>query len=324
MKYGNNSREKYSYGVVTEDNYKRFREEIGLPTTEGPAEPTLSALRSELDMVSTGEFAEIGKKIREDLSEPLDAELLRRNLSELETQFGRFDELRRIGVPEYGETPYQDLTDAAWHIDDHLTETGFFAGIEKHLPQFEPEYIETTTKQLLTDESLTETLANLEFPEDEQMSLVTNIVNSSSRLSWWGPAELYPTADSKQESEEKVVPEYVSPLQKRAMSGSLLWIDGLDWRLWQHEVMLTDDIIEKGIWDVKSMLAGVYLMSDAARELAEGTISDENLTTLLTASTAIMIIGQELVADDVARINDEDRKPLEETDHENLSLGGDQ
>lgn len=321
MRYGSNSRDKYSYGVVTEDSYERFREEMGLPATEGPAEPTLSALRSELGGVSTEEFAEIGGRIREELSEPLDADLLRENLAELEEQFDRFDELRRIGVPGYGETPYQDLTEAARNIDEHLTETGFFESAEKHLPQFEPEYIETATKQLLTDESLIERLSGLEFPEDEQMALVTNIVNSSDRLSWWGPAELYPTADSQKEWEEKVVPEFVSPLQKRAMTGSLLWINGLDWRLWQYEVMLTDDIIEKGIWDVKSMLAGVYLMSDAARGLAEGTISDENLTTLLTASTAIMVIGQELIADDVARINDEDRKPLEETNHEDLSFG---
>ena len=320
MRYGNNSREKYSYGVVTDTTYERFREEIGLPQTGGPPEPSLEALRAEIGTVPTGNLAAMGQAIREDLSEPLDGEFIADTLAEIAEQFDRFEELRQMGAPSYGETPYMEMTEAAWELNEHLAETGFFACVEQHLPSFTPEHIETTTKQLLQIASLTETLSALGFPEDEQIALVTNIVNSSSRLSWWGKSDEYPTAESYDERDDKPVEGMVSPLQERAMTGSLLWMRGLDWRLWQYQILLTDDIIEKGVWDVKSMLAGVYLMGDAARGLADGTISDENLTTLLSASTAIMLIGQELIAEDVARIKDEHRKPREEIDLEKINF----
>lgn len=319
MKFGNNRRDRYSYGVINDASYERFADRMDL-STEAPSEPSLSDLQTVVEGISSEEFAEMGEAIREEMSEPLDAELLSEALEELEAQFDRFEELREMGVPAKGETPYADLTDAAWVIDDHLTETGFFESAESEMPQFSPEYIRDTTRQLLTIDSLGETLSELGFPEDEQVSLVTNIVSSSERLSWWGKAEEYPQAADPTETEDKVEPEYVSPLPKRASAGSLLWIDGLDWRLWQYEYILTEDIIEKGVWDVKSMLAGVYLLGDAARRLAEGSISDEDLATLLIASQAIMLIGQELVADDVARVNDEHRKPRDAMDLDKMDF----
>lgn len=317
MSFVNDDRDKYSYGVLTDSSYQLFREKMGLQTPGNPPDPTISNLQSEVGAVQTAELAEMGAAIRTELSDSLDTELLTSELARLRDRFGRFDELREMGVPAYGDTPYQDLTKPAWTIDDHLTDVGFFTTAEHHLPHFTPEYIETTTKQLLLMESLADRLSEIDFGHDEQLALVTNIVNSSDRLSWWGPADSYPVAESYEEMEEKVVPEAVPPLQKRAMTGSLLWIDGLDWHWWQNEVLLTEEIIAKGIWDVRSMLAGVYLMSDAARGLAAGTISDENLATLVIASSAIMFIGQELIAADAVRIKEEDRKPRED-----LSFGG--
>ncbi|MFD1568015.1 hypothetical protein ACFSAU_10965 [Halolamina litorea] len=301
-------------------SYERFVDRMDASTTTAPDQPSLSDLRTVVESMPSEEFAEIGQAIREDMDEPLDEELLSSALDELAGAFDDFEDLREMGVPRKGETPYADLTDAAWIIDEHLTETGFYESAEAHMPRFSPEHIADTTRQLLTIDELGDTLGDLGFPEDEQVSLLTNIVSSSNRLSWWGKAEEYPQAEEPSETEEKVVASYVSPLPKRAVAGSLLWIDGLDWRLWQYEYILTEDIIEKGVWDTKSMLAGVYLLGDAARDLAGGSISDEDLATLLIASQAIMFIGQELVADDVARINDEDRKPLNEVDFDNMSF----
>lgn len=321
MSYGTNNREKFSYGTVTDANYRRFREEMGLPATEAPERPTLSELRSVVTVGDGEEFARMGEELAGAMSAPLDADLLDEHLAALAEGFDRFDELRETGAPEYGETPYTELAEPGWAIDEHLTETGFYEAAEQVMPAFEPELIEATTRRLLTSDSLAETLSTLGFPAEEQAALVTNIVNSSDRLSWWGAGELYPEAEEQKEWSEDVVPDYVSPLQKRAVAGSLLWTEGLDWRLWQYEVLLTDDVIEKGVWDVKSMLAGVYLMGDAARRLATGDVDDEELATVVTASSAVMLIGQELIADDVARLTDEQRRPREETSYEGVSWG---
>jgi len=57
------------------------------------------------------------------------------------------------------------------------------------------------------------------------------------------------------------------------------------------------------------MLGGYYLMSSAVRDLANGEIADEELSTLITAGSAIEIIGQEFLLTDTVRITDEKRAP---------------
>lgn len=309
MAYGTNPRQSYSYGHVDRENKKQFQHALGI-SSDRPTEPTIQSFRPiETKAQHTAELAEMGGAIQNSLSGTLDAALIEREVSELATCFERFPELRKMGTPEYGETPYQDLTTAAWRLVDHLKEVAFFEATEEHLPAFTADHITSTTKRLLQMDSLPDTLTTLGFSDHEQVALVTNIVNASEQLSWWDPTADYPSIDDVDDFDEGIKYQFIPPLHHRAMGGSLLWIDGLDWHLWQNEVLLTQPMIERGVWDVKSMLAGVYLLGDATRRLAEGTISDESLTTLATASTAIMIIGQEFLVDDIARITDEERKP---------------
>lgn len=317
MAYGTNPHERYSYGVVDEANRRRFEQALGLPTTETVSRPSLTDIQAGVRDEEIDEFAEMGRAVAGGLDEPLDAGLLATELSEFKAAFERIPELREIGVPEYGETPYQDLTTAAWRINDHLVETGFFESAEEHLPAFTEDHIETTARGVLEMESLPGMLSELGFSEDEQFALVSNIVTAREQLAWWQPTENYPPVESEDDFDEGVAYETVAPLHHRAMEGSLLWIDGLDWWIWQHEVLMTQEMIDDAVWDVKSMLGGAYLLGDAARRLAEGTISDEDLTTLVTASTAMMIVGQEFLAEDIAWIDDEMRKPLDEA-HEGV------
>ncbi|MFW5903777.1 MAG: hypothetical protein ACOCS7_03470, partial [Halolamina sp.] len=73
----------------------------------------------------------------------------------------------------------------------------------------------------------------------------------------------------------------------------------------------TEEMIDRGLWDVKSMLGGYYLLGAAACDLAEGSIADEHLTALVTGSSAIAIIAQEFLLNDVIRITDAKRAPIE-------------
>jgi len=48
--------------------------------------------------------------------------------------------------------------------------------------------------------------------------------------------------------------DFVPPLHQRAAGGTLLWIRTLDVHLWQKAVLITDEILDDGYWDVKGML----------------------------------------------------------------------
>jgi|AntRauTorcE11898_2_1112593.scaffolds.fasta_scaffold00858_13 hypothetical protein len=309
MAHGENPRSTFSYGSVSSENRERFQRTLDL-SIRSPAEPTIESLQPS-DELPNEALTEHGRAIRDDLSGSLDADLIQERLAELAGEIRRVPELRGIGCPERGQTPYRDLVSAGWALVDHLSEVGFFRTVEDNLPAFTDDHIEATTTQLCRMDSLAGVLSDLGFAEHEQLALVTNVVNASEQLSWWERTANYPdiSALGRDDYDDGIVQGSSPPLHHRAMEGSLLWIDGLDWHLWQKEVLITQAMIEKGVWDVKTMLAGVYLLGDTARRLADGEISDENLTTMTTASTAMMVIGQEFLVEDVVWIDDHDRAP---------------
>ncbi|WP_455449519.1 hypothetical protein [Natrinema thermotolerans] len=308
MAYGTAPEERYSYGEVSDEDRREFLKALGVVAGGGVAGATLHDLRGEVASGAAGGLAEMGEAVRAGLTGTLDGALLAEELTGLEGSFELLPQLASMGVPEQGASAYQELTTPAWAINDHLAEVGFFASAEENLPAFTPDHIEETTRQLLHIEELPATLAEVGFAEGERTALVTNIVNSREQLSWWMKTPDYPPAEAV---EDGVVHEFVAPLHRRAAEGALLWIDGLDHFLWQNEVLVTDEMIDRGLWDVKSMLGGYYLLGSAARDLASGEIPDEQLSALITGSAAIAIIGQEFLRNDVVHIDDRMRAPRE-------------
>ena len=308
MAYGTNPEDRYSYGEVSDEDRREFLKALGVVAGAGVAGVTLNELREEVVAGSSTELAEMGQAVRDGLTGTLDAALLNEQVGALAESFEQLPQLQAMGIPEQGAQAYQELTTPAWAINDHLAEVGFFASAEENLPAFTPEHIETTTRQLLNIEALPATLSEIGFTAEEQTALVANIVNTREQLSWWMPTVEYPPAEAV---DDGVVHAYIAPLQQRAVEGALLWIDGLDHFLWQREVLVSPEMIDRGLWDVKSMLGGYYLLSAAARDLAEGSIADEHLSTLITAGSAISIIAQEFLLNDIIRIDDSKRTPLE-------------
>ncbi|MFC6903727.1 hypothetical protein [Halalkalicoccus tibetensis] len=289
---------------VSVEDHDRLAQNLGIRSSG--EELTIEELRGAIDASDGRELASMGEAIRGDLDGELDAELIERELSELATQIRRLPEVREAGIPD-GETEpevlYRELAAPGWRIYDHLVEAGFFESAEANLPRFTPEHIERTAHGLIQAEPLTDALTECGFDEREQTVLVMNVVNNNNRLARWTPAK-----DIPDEVEFNV--EDVPPLQQRAMGGTLLWVKNLDIHLWQKKILITDEILDDGYWDVKAMLGGLYVMAMAAREIAEGgSLSDEQLAAALSASTAIMITNQEEIVKDMFWITEEMRKP---------------
>lgn len=299
----------YSANRITDQERRDFLKALGITGAIGVAgEFTLGDLRETVADEPTDELAAMGRAIRADLTGTLDASLLAGELSALATEIERLAAVRAAGIPGREETLYGQLTDPAWNVERHLAEVGFFESAETNLPTFTPAHIASTTKELIRTESIAATLSELGFDEDEQTAMVMDVVNENQALAQWVPTRVYEDAELGV-GEEYIDPETVAPLHRRAASGALLWIDGLDWHYWQNEVLLTDEILDAGLRDVKAMLGGFHLLSTAAEGLARGDISDEQLSALVTGSSAIMILNQLRLANDVARITDDVRAP---------------
>lgn len=295
----------YDRKYVNEEERREFLKALGVAGAVGvTGEFTLETLQAETTVSSTAELEAIGQAIRKDLSGSLQASVLSSGTAGIAEQLERIPELAAIGIPAEEGTAYQELTEPAWAINDHLLEVGFYETAEQHLEPFTATNIETTAKAVINSGSLSGLLAEAGFSAEEQTALMMNVVNNNEHLAKWMPVDMYPD-----EAIDDFDPKNVAAVHHRAAEGSLNWIDGLDQWLWQNGVLLTEEMVAKGLEDIKAMLGGFYLMGAASEQLARGEIADADLSALLTAGSAAMIRGQEDLTEDLVRIRESERAP---------------
>ncbi len=294
----------YETPEIDHEERRQFLKVLGIAgAAAAGSELTVSELRNAVENDGAAELAAMGQAIRADLTADLDAALIETELANIGAQIERVPELAAMGVPAADSTVYQEVATPVWRVYDHLTEADFFASAEANLPAFTADHIEQTTRELVSAEPLAAALTDAGFTEKEITALISNVATNRGRLARWMPTKEIP------EGVEFEL-EHVAPLHQRAMGGVALWIEDLDTRLWQMEYLLTDDLIERGMWDVKSMLGGANLVSLAARDVAGAAdLTDSQFTAALTAGTASMIMGQEDITNDLYRITDEMRAP---------------
>jgi hypothetical protein len=246
----------------------------------------------------------MGEAIRNDLSGQVDASLVAGGLGGVVDAIQELPALEAAGVPSEQGTAYQSLTDEVWPMHEHLVEIGFFGSAERHLPPFVPDHISATARELVGAGALSGVLSETGFDTEELTALAATVVNNDAHLAKWKPVSAY-----EERGVDDFDPSDIAPLHQRATEGALLWIDGLDHWLWQNRILVTEEMLATGIWDIKAMLGGYYLVAQAAKEMAGGSISDEQLSAMITAGSAVAIIGQEHLAADLIRITDEMRAP---------------
>ncbi|SEO90850.1 hypothetical protein SAMN04487948_10791 [Halogranum amylolyticum] len=301
MTHGNGAR-------VAAEERERLVERLDIDDSVADEELTLSTLRAAVDGEIDDEFVSMGEAIRSDLEGSLDVALLESVMADLETQIARLPEVREAGIPDGEREPerlYRELIEPAWRMYDHLVDVGFFESVDANAPRFSSEHIRNTSYGLLEADPLTSELESIGFDDAEQLRLVTSVVNSDKELARWVPTEQIP-----RDVEFNV--DFVPPLHQRAAGGSLLWIRTLDVHLWQKQVLITEEILDDGYWDIKAMLGGLYLLTRAAREIGvgdESALTDGQLMAALTASAAIMIINQQEICRDMYYITEEMRAP---------------
>lgn len=290
---------------ITDDDRRALLKILGLAGAAGIAgEFTLTELESEVTTAEGAELASMGQELRNDLTGSVDASLLASGMAGIEASIAELPALEAAGVPTEQGTAYESLTDEARTIHEHLVEVGFFASAEQNLPPFVSDHISVSARELVGSGSLTGVLSEAGFEASELTTLATTVANNDAHLAKWKPVEAY-----EQQGVDDFNPADIAPLHQRATGGALLWIEGLDHWLWQNKILVTEEMLADGIWDIKAMLGGYYLVSQAAHDMAEGSISDEQLSAMVTAGSAVSIISQEHLTFDLIRVTDEMRPP---------------
>lgn len=292
-------------GITAEDKRDLVRN-LGIDRKADGRDVTMGELSGAVERRPDSGFDSMGEAIREDLSGRLDATLLETGRENVAAEIERLPDVRNVGVPDEPGELYGTVTEPGWRVYEHLVDVGFFESVEEHLPRFTPDHIAHTARELVLADPLQSDLDDVGFDDREQVALLMNVVNNNTRLARWVPTPEIPA------DEVEFDVSHVPPLHQRAVGGALLWIEDLDRHLWQNEVLITEEILDEAVRNVKSMLGGLYVVTTAANDVAAGpTLTDGQLTAALTAGAAVAIIGQEELMKEAYYITDDMRAPSE-------------
>lgn len=292
---------------VSDADRREFLKVLGVSSAVAVGGATIDEVREATAAEPNEELASIGQAIEADLATSLDAGVLMDQQAAIANAAAAVPTALEKGLPENGpRSEFAAVAEAARPVYDHLVEASFFESTTEHLPAFSPSYLESSVETFVGSEALTAPLEELGFTGEEGVDLLATVIANAEDLSThhWVATDEIPR-------EQIGFGEYIPPMTQAAAGGVLLWLEDIDKHLWQDKVLLTDDILADATWHAQSMAAGLQLMTEGAKVIAEesGALSNEELGALLSTGFAVQAISQALLPQDVYWITEEMRAP---------------
>lgn len=295
----------HSNHAVTDEERRDFLKALGVGGAVAAGSATLDDVRSSISGETGSELAPIGEAIRSDVAAELDGKLLADQQSSFVASAGTLTAIPERGLPSGSpRDEFEQVATAARPVYDHLGSAGFFESTTNHLPDFTPGFIEDSVRRFVSTEPLSAPLRDLGFTDEELVDLVATVVSHRERI---GDRHWVNTDQISREQIE--MGEYIPPMTQLATGGSLLWFEDLDGHLWQDKVLITDEILSDITWHARSMAAGLQLVTEAARHVADESdaLGDQDLAAQLSSGFALEAIGQSLLVEDGYWITEEMR-----------------
>jgi hypothetical protein len=292
---------------ISDEDRREFLKVLGVSSAVAVGGATIDEVREATAADPTEELASIGQAIKADLAKSLDAEVIVSQQAAIAEAATAVPTAVEKGLPANGpRSEFAAVAEAAWPVYDHLVETSFFESTTQHLPAFSPSYLESSVEAFVGSEALTAPLKDLGFTGGEGVDLLATVVANAEDLSThhWVATDEIPR-------EQVGFGDFIPPMTQATAGGVLLWLEDLDQHLWQDKVLLTDDILADTAWHGQLMAAGLQLMTEGAKVVAEesGELSDGELGALLSTGFAVQAISQALLPQDVYWITEEMRAP---------------
>ena len=290
---------------ITNKERREFLKALGVAGAVTAGGTGLQEVREAMAASSSEELASIGQAIQADLTGTMDAQFITDQQAVLAAAVSDLPVAVERGLPvDEPHHAFSAVEEAGRPIYDHLGEAGFFESTTKHLPAFNPSYLESAIEAFVSSEVLAEPLADLGLTGSTGVNLLAEVIANAEELS-----DYHWVATDEIPREQIEFGEYIPPMTQGAAGGALLWLKDLDHHLWTHQVVLTQDILSDAGWHGQSMAAGFQLMAEGAKAIAsdDAAYADSDLAALLSTGFAVQAISQGLLPQDVYWITEEMR-----------------
>lgn len=292
-------------GHASDRDRRRFLKSVGLTGSLAAGGISLHEIRPELTVPNRPELASMGDAVAGDLTGALNAELLATNQTALIERATRSTAVRERGFPDSGpRADFKPIAAAGRPIYDHLVETGFFESTTDNLPAFTPDYLATCVEAVVASERLATSLEAIGITGREGVDRIATVIGNAEQLKRY-----HWLATDALTREQFEFADAVPPMTRAATGGALLWLEHLDDHVWKNRTLLTEEMLDDAVWHARSMAAGLALLTEGAKAIADGSpdLTDAELGAVLSTGIAVQAIAQYLLSADVYWVTDDDR-----------------
>lgn len=292
---------------VSDEDRRDFLQALGIGGSIAVGSATLGEVRNAVTAEPSAKMASIGQAVQADLTGTLDPDLLASQQAALAEEVRALPAILERGFPQREpRNEFESVAQSARPVYDHLVGVGFFGSTTEHLPELDPEYLQSAVQTFVGTAALTEPFEDLGLSGEEGVDLAATVIADAEEL-----AAQHWIATDKIDRSAVGYGESIPPVTRGAAGGVLLWLEDLDLHLWQKKVLLTEEILERAVWHSRSMAAGFHLMIESARHIAEesGQLSETELTALLSVGIATQAVSQTRLPEEVYWITEGMRKP---------------
>lgn len=201
-------------------------------------------------------------QLNEELGDHIDRELLTDNSDQLADELGRIPSLTDGDLTEDLEQEFEAIAKPAWEITSHLSSIDFFETARKTLPQFGQTFIVDSSVQVLNSLYIQQ--------RDQRLENILDGAGVKSDFSTWVVETMRRSEEIETNLRIEVETHKISPMTLRGSTeGAVLWIEDLGRHLWMSEVILSDELVDRGAMHARAMGTGIVMTAQGVAEIGD-------------------------------------------------------
>lgn len=279
---------------------KRFLESVGALGDDA------SRLTDELEepteeMEAADSPAHINDQLNEDLGDHIDGELLNTNSDQLAHELERIPSLTDGDLTDDLEQEFEAIARPAWEITSHLSSIDFFETARETLPPFDRTFIVDCSVQVLDSLYIQQ--------RDQRLENILEEAGVESDFSTWVVEVMRRSDEIETNLRIEAETHKISPMTLRGSTeGAVLWIEDLGRHLWMSEVILSDELVDRGALHARAMGTGIMLTAQGVAEIGDDA-TPEDAIAKIAAGFALTHLHELDLPYNVYWITDEMRAP---------------
>lgn len=207
-------------------------------------------------------------QLNEELTDRIDRELLNTNSDQLADELEQIPSLIDGDLTDDLEPAFETIAQPAWEITSHLSSIDFFETARKALPTFDQTFIVDSSVQVLNSLYIQQ--------NDQRLEDTLDRAGVEADFSAWIIEMMRRREEIEMNLRMEVETPKMTPMTLRGSTeGAVLWIEDLGRHLWMSELILSDELVDRGAMHARAMGTGIAMTAQGVAEIGDDATPED-------------------------------------------------